>query len=397
MVCYQGETEHLVIKEWYLSSILPRVVYIPYFFSQLFCYLLQPKFPFSWASKNRLKQPRLCIEAGTRGWESIELKELYQSACEYLGCENVDKLSIKTNTNYLEQILLNIIRNKPTHYIYDPRTDSGGTFLKIWNSFRIALLFHRYGIVPIVILTDLSVRVARSQASIVSSMCGVVVCYVSVKKLGHIFPHKRILGPCLMPLSQQTFEFLRSEKMLNLKRQNKKALFVGALYEPRTTILNTIKRELIQRGYDLEVKGRLPGELRVMDEEYWASLCNAEVVVTTSEQGYHYKTPTGKMVQRGADLIEVPQLVYRYLEVLACGTLLVAPLVPAIERYFIPGVHFIPYNSPEDAVKIISYYLDNDSDRVSIAECGRKRAEYLISSRCFWTIIDSSLGQNSIF
>lgn len=386
-----------MIKDWYLSSILPRVVYIPYFIVKLLCYILQPKFSFSWTSKNRSKQPRLCVEAGERGWESIELKELYQSACEYLGCENVNKLSIQSNVNYLEQILLNIIQNKPTHYVYDPRTDSGGTYLKLWNSFRIALLFHRYAIVPIVILTDLSVRVARSQASIVSSMCGVVVCYVSIKELGHIFPHNRILGPCLMPLSQQTLEFLRSEKVPNLKRQNKKALFVGALYEPRTTILNTIKHKLAKRGYDFEIKGRIPGESRVTDEEYWAALCNAEIVVTTSVQGYHYKTSSGKMVQRGADLIEVPQLVYRYLEALACGTLLVAPTVPAIERYFTPGVHFITYNSPEDAVKVITRYLDNDCDRLAIVDSGRKRAEDLISSRCFWSIIDSSLSQDSMY
>jgi hypothetical protein len=397
MVCYQGETEHLVIKDWYLSSVLPRVVYIPYFIAKLLCCTLQPKFTFNWASKNRSKQPHLCVEAGARGWESIELKELYQSACEYLGGENVDKLSIQSNADYIEQILKNINHNKPTHYIYDPRTDTGGTFLKLWNSFRIALLFRRHAIVPIVILTDLSVRVARAQASIVSSMCGVVVSYVSVKELGHIFPHKRLLGPCLMPLSQQTLEFLRSKKMSNLKRQNKKALFVGALYEPRTTILNAIKSELTKQGYDFEIKGRLPGESRVSDEEYWAALCSAEIVVTTSVQGYHYKTSSGKMVQRGADLIEVPQLVYRYLEALACGTLLVAPIVPAIERYFTPWQHFIPYNTPEDAVKVISYYLDNVCDRVAIVDRGRKRAEDLISSRCFWSIIDSSLSQDSMF
>ena len=37
----------------------------------------------------------LVISAGIRGWESIEFKELYASACEYLGDEAVFKHSLE--------------------------------------------------------------------------------------------------------------------------------------------------------------------------------------------------------------------------------------------------------------------------------------------------------------
>ena len=33
----------------------------------------------------------MCIEAGEKGWESIEFKEMYKSACEYITSERVIK------------------------------------------------------------------------------------------------------------------------------------------------------------------------------------------------------------------------------------------------------------------------------------------------------------------
>ena len=46
----------------------------------------------------------------------------------------------------------------------------------------------------------------------------------------------------------------------------------------------------------------------------------------------------------------IQNLVYRYLEVLASGSLLIAPNVPGVDRYFKPGIHFVSYENNDDAI-----------------------------------------------
>ena len=46
----------------------------------------------------------LCIEAGTKGWESIEYKEIYKSAAEYIGEERVVKFEVTGDKDYIRQV-----------------------------------------------------------------------------------------------------------------------------------------------------------------------------------------------------------------------------------------------------------------------------------------------------
>ena len=128
------------------------------------------------------------------------------------------------------------------------------------------------------------------------------------------------------------------------------------------------------------------GSARVSDLEYWERLCYADVVVTTSDQ----------VELDASDWHEVPNLVYRYLEVLVSGSLLVAQDVPGVARFFTPGIHYVGFNTPENAVEKISYYLDNSEERRNIAANGRLRAESLINSRIFWVSIDAMLSKDSL-
>ena len=377
----------------YTDFLLPRVVYVPYFFTKFFLFV----FSFFRISKsNKCSNSSLCIEAGVKGWESIEFKEFFESANEYLGGDKVDRLEIRPNEDYLDQVFVYLKEKKPTHYLYDPRTGAGGTLDKLWRSFRMAIILHRNAVVPIVILTDLSVRVSRAQSAIVSARNGLVVCFMSTREAGSIFPHDRLIGPSLMPFSAKTMKYLDEISGLKPNLVTAKALFVGAMYEPRKTILEEISLKLTQRGYLFEIKGRVVGQARLNDSEYWEQLCYADIIVTTADQGYHYKNQQGEMIQRGADRIDIPQLVYRYLEVLASGSLLVAPAVPGVCRYFTPWVHFIPFNSTEEAINVIAHYLDHESERLMIAKSGKERAQALISARCFWLLVDTALRDDSM-
>jgi len=170
------------------------------------------------------------------------------------------------------------------------------------------------------------------------------------------------------------------------KNEHATALFAGSLYKPRTTKLEQIRSGLASRGFVFDIKGRPMGSARVTDVEYWSRLCYSDIIVTTADQA----------IQDTNDWNHIHHLVYRYLEVLASGAMLVAQDVPGVNRYFTPGVHFVSYDTPENAVKVIAHYLHNDVERLRIAKQGKDRANELIASRVFWVIIDSVLSGDSL-
>ena len=333
-------------------------------------------------------ESHLCIEAGVKGWESIEFKELYQSACEYLPPENVHRLIVQKDKNYLKQIA-GILQSKPiTHYLYDPRTDNSDVLLwrPLWQSFLVSLLFLKKGVVPIILLTDLSVRRWRSQSAIVSAKRGVVVTFMSPRRVAPIFPHRRLVGPSLMPFSVKTKQMLDALIVHRQIQNPSTAIFTGSLYEPRTTVLQKVKTGLSAKGFELVIKSRGNGGPRCSDKEYWERLCYSDIVFTTSDQA----------IQKGADWTDIPHLIYRYIEVLASGSLLVAQDVPSVHRYFIPSEHFVSYSTPEEAINVIAYYLTNNNERFEIARRGKDKADALILSRSFWLQVDSALGGSAM-
>jgi hypothetical protein len=377
-----------VTNKFYKRTILPRLCFVPYFVSRIILFVVSAV---DWLTGSRricVADSHLCIEAGVKGWESIEFKELYQSACEYLPPTNVHRLIVQPDQSYLKQIA-DMLRSEPiTHYLYDPRTDNSDLLLwrALWNSFRVAILLQKQGVVPIVVLTDLSFRTWRAQAAVVSARGGLVNCFMSPRHVGPIFPHCRLLGPSLMPFSVQTLQKLNGLFAQRPKKIRPTALFTGSLYEPRTTKLEQIRAGLATRGFEFDIKGRAMGSARVSDQEYWARLCYSDIILTTADQAIH----------SGTDWDHIPFLVYRYLEVLACGALLVAQDVPSVRRYFTPGIHFISFDSPAEAIDVISHYLENEEERLLIARQGKARADALIMARSFWMQIDSMLGYNSI-
>ena len=369
--------------KFYKSNILPKLYFPLFYFVLILLRVYKTIFVYS----RKKEKSRLIISAGVRGWESIEFKELYYSACEYLNIQQVIKHSVIDSTKYFEDLHRVIMENNPTHVLYDPRSGDQNLFSGSIEAIKIAFLFTNKNIIPIVLSTDLSYRKWRIKSALVSALSGVVICFVSSKIISPIFPHKRLYGPMLMPLSVKTFNSLSSLKENLNNLEQKKAFFIGSLYEPRTTKLTTLKNGLNKIDLDLEIKGRVLGSPRKSDNEYWSTMVNAPIVFTTSDQ----------VSSNEFDWSWIQNLVYRYIEVLSSGSLLIAPEVPGIQRYFKSGEHFISYTSIDDAIKKIAFYLENESERVKIASEGKKLAGNLINSRIFWTLIDSNLSTDSIY
>ena len=89
-----------MLKAWYRNSLIPRLVFIPYWITWLALLLLSL---IRWMAMKRRSADRvstICMEAGARGWELIEFKELYASACEYLDSERIHKIVINRDEDY---------------------------------------------------------------------------------------------------------------------------------------------------------------------------------------------------------------------------------------------------------------------------------------------------------
>lgn len=339
-------------------------------------------------NRNLKTEPRLLISAGVRGWESIEFKELLKSASEYLGDRNkVIQHQLQNNKQYISDVGKLIREHAVTHFFYDPRTGDQTVIGGFFESVKLSILLARNNVTPIVFFTDMSYRRWRMKGALVSAVSGIAICFVTPRLAWPILPHKRIYGPSLMPFSVETLNWIQHVSSSDsLVTDKTAAYFIGSLYEPRTTILNYIKKGLNERGRDLMILGRQLGGARKPDSVYWKTMIDAPVIFTTSDQ----------LLSPDFDWTWIPNLVYRYLEVISCGSLLIAPVVPCIERYFEPGVHFVPFYSQDDAIDKIEYYLTHSEEREKIAMAGMKKARALVESKIFWLHIDACLSTKAI-
>ena len=274
---------------------------------------------------------------------------------------------------------------RPTHYFYDPRTGSQKPIHGLFEALFAAVLFQWYGVIPIAWLTDLPVKAWRHQCVVLTARSGIIVTLMSPRQIGRYIPHPRLTGPSLMAISTARIAELKALRSDHPERIPS-ALFSGSLYEPRTTVLNGIRNRLRAKGLDLKILGRSLGGERVSNSEYWARLSRSDILVTTADQ----------IAGPKIDQVGLPHLIFRYSEALAAGSLLVAQEVPGIRRYFLPGVHFVSYETEDEAAREIAYYLIKQEERETIASAGNARLQQLVRSHAYWVAIDSALGKESL-
>jgi len=137
----------------------------------------------------------------------------------------------------------------------------------------------------------------------------------------------------------------------------------------------------------LQVNGRSVTDVRTSDDDYWAKMVNAKMVLTTAniiDGGKGYDWPWKE------------HFVYRYFEVMASGSLLIAPKLPGLELYFTPGEHFVDFANEQEAADKIEYYLTHADETQRISRQGFERAQSLVESRSFWLGIDVFLSKDGL-
>ena len=324
----------------------------------------------------------LAIESGTKGWGLIEYEELLASAEDFFESINIVKVTIESSETYLSTVKMALRNERITHYFFDPRTGSQNAFLSLIQTFLLAVMLARRGVIPIARLTDIPVIRWRFQCILLTSFNGVCVSLMSPKSIGGRIPHGRIVGPALMPLSKSRLRKLVSEKRKINPTGNPRVVFVGAMYEPRASFIFELTKELCDRNIEIELITRKLGEQRSASEFYWDRLVTADIIFTTAFQ----------LHGRGMERIDEPHLVYRYTEACAAGALLIAQDVDGLERFLLSGSDFLSYKSVTDAAnEIEKAYKDKDLLR-DIARNGTDAITKQVMGDAYWLNIHKALG-----
>ena len=332
-----------------------------------------------------LKSGILAIEAGQSAWEHIFFKELGKSAEEFLGDGRVLRLAIRPGGSYVRQVKVFIRKHAVTHYFYDPRTGSQSWLPAIWESIQLLVFFAGSRVIPIAYCTDISLRRWRYQVALVSAIRGVCVCLSHSSLVREMFPHSRIIGPSLMPLSQSTFAHLGTLEAQRRTSTPLKVSFYGSLYEPRQSQLDAIREGLISEGIEFTIKGRVFGGKRIPDDEYWQEILSSDILVSTSSQAQN----------SGMDMGEINHLIYRFTEALACGVCLVVESAPGARRFFEDGSDLILWNDTNQAVDAVVGLVNNSNRVEAIRHQGKSTIRQLVETQHFWTEIDAFLGKQS--
>jgi len=93
-----------------------------------------------------------------------------------------------------------------------------------------------------------------------------------------------------------------------------------------------------------------------------------------------------------ADINTPDQIKGRVYETLASNSLLLESKNDKTSERFIPGVHYIEFDSMENLKDMIQYYLSNESIRMEIAKAGHEFYKKNYSAEVYWKTIFERLG-----
>lgn len=353
------------------DTLLPRVV-LPL---QALAWLALV--PTRWPRRPDTDPPlHVAVESGRIGWTHVFFEELWQSLAEYVDGAQLTRVVIDRDAPYAPQARAWSTAAGLTHAVIDLRTGPQEWRPALASAVGLAWRLGRRGVVPIVILTDASLRRHRAQAAIITAHRGVVVTFMDRRRVLGMFPHRRIIGPLPMPVSAQRLESLPPPE----DRGDGTVVFIGSVYPPRSVFLERLGERLAERGVTLRVNGDKYG---TSNEDYWRTLSTSGVLVTTTLQG---------MPRDGMDWIWIQQLVFRFSEALAAGAVLAAPSVDGGDRFFTPGEDFAAFTSLDEAVDVLTKLATDPAERARLRERGSTTGRRLVVGQVFWRLIDESLA-----
>lgn len=86
------------------------------------------------------------------------------------------------------------------------------------------------------------------------------------------------------------------------------------------------------------------------------------------------------------------QIKGRVFETMACGAMLMEDDGTETKRFFIPGAEFVIFDSPEDLLRKVCYYLDHEDERHLTARLGQEKVTNIYNARNMWGYIFEKMG-----
>lgn len=334
--------------------------------------------------KNTFSKPKVLIEAGAQGWNSVFFVEFRESLKDYLSNAEISTSSINKNKVYVWQAVNSLKKEKPSHFCFDPRTSSQKPMQALVDTTILLFCLGLWNITPIVILTDGSIRLWRYQAFLLTGSSGVVVTFLDAPSMGGLFPHSRVIGPSYMPISLKRLEWIDEQNLVTKQSELdfNEIFFLGSLYPKRSTTLENLQSELIARGSNVAIVIE-EKSINTSIEDYWGKINSHFSLITTTQQ---QPSPSYQM-----DRVHIDQMVFRISEALASRKLLFCPNVLGMSRYFLEDVHFVGFESIADAADKIDYMFEHPNLAREIAFRGGERFREVTQGRVFWDEIDRLL------
>ena len=319
--------------------------------------------------RNGLSNNELVIDSGTGGWRLLEYQFLFESLNE-----RGDLIPVKTiydgSEPYWRHILSVLKIYRPKQIFIDPRTFANNSK---WNwlisTIITSALLKAAQVRVIAWMTDYPHRRWRFVAFLLTHDRGIVGSLMSPKAMTKGIYHSNVVGPLPIPVPNGILPRIS----VDIGKCKHDIGFVGALYEPRTTKLDAISDMLGKKGVSLYLKSRSLSGHRMSDADYFSALSSCKIILTTSDQVY----------DKESDMVVEPHLIFRYLEVLACGRVLVAPRVEGA-TFLKPYINYVPYENEDELLHWVVKLLNEPQLLESIARDGYKVSRELVQNQYFW-------------
>jgi spore maturation protein CgeB len=150
--------------------------------------------------------------------------------------------------------------------------------------------------------------------------------------------------------------------------------FVGQPHGDRPQLM----RRLREAGHDVEAWGLGWPNGRLDHDEMVRVFSTSRINLNPSNSSTPKmpKTPRaviGRLLGRGNYEPRPPQIKGRNFEVPGCGGFILTERVPHLERYFELGREVAVYDSTDDLIEQVGYWLANEDERAAVAEAGYQR------------------------
>ena len=304
------------------------------------------------SSKTNIRECIL-IESGPNGWGLIEYEELLQSALEISDNTKVKKITFKSTWGRLINILKTKTFNRNVYFIYSPRSQGDYKALNAQISLCLLLLLASLKSIRVVFMMCGANDIAfRKLARITSKFNHTVISVLPPSIINKYDRQIRAKGPYLLPISKKTRSYLdnMNNHQISSNQMTPHVLLSGNSYGKRKQFFDRIIPLLDKAGLHYQLSHRSETRVRNSSLEYWNEFLNSKYVVSTS---FMDGTDEDIISQRIANY---KHLVYRFSEVFCCRRLLLIQEPEECESIFMPNVHYIAVNDPQELIDRILFF-----------------------------------------